>query len=133
MKQVLFAAAAMVLGATVAANAAGDPANGEKIFNKCKACHAIGEGAANKVGPELHGIVGRPAASIATYTGYGEGLKTLAAGGLVWSEDKLAEYLKDPKAFNPTTKMAFAGLKKDEDLADVLAYLSQFGADGKKK
>ena len=132
MKQV-FVAAAMILAATVAAQAAGDAANGEKVFNKCKACHAVGEGATNKVGPELNGVVGRKAAAIEGFSGYGDGLKELAAGGLVWDEAKLTEYLRDPKAFNAKTRMSFVGLKKDEDLADVIAYLAQFGADGKKK
>ena len=131
MKQVVIATAMML--ATTAFAQAADPAAGEKVFNKCKACHAIGEGATNKVGPQLNGIVGRKAASIETFSGYGEGLKELAAGGLVWDEAKLTDYLRDPKAFNPKTKMAFVGLKKDDELADVIAYLGQFGLDGKKK
>jgi cytochrome c2 len=132
MKQLVVATAAVLLSVS-AAYAAGDAALGEKVFNKCKACHAVGEGATNKVGPVLNGIIGRKAASIDSYTGYGDGLKKLGADGLVWEEAKLTEYLRDPKAFNPTTKMSFVGLKKDEDIADVLAYLGQFGADGKKK
>ena len=131
MKQVLIAAA-VVVATTLAAHAAGDPAAGEKVFNKCKICHNVGEGAKTKIGPELNGIPGRKAASIDGFN-YSTGLKEDADKGLVWSEDKLTEYLRNPKAFNPTTKMAFAGLPKDEDIADVIAYLGQFGADGKKK
>lgn len=131
MKQVSLAAVAL-LAATVAAQAAGDPAAGEKVFAKCKVCHNIGEGAKTKIGPELNGVIGRKAASIDGFS-YSAGLKELSDKGLVWTEDKITEYLRNPKAFNPTTKMAFAGLSKDEDIANVIAYLSQFDADGKKK
>ena len=132
MKQIFFAAAVLLV-ATVSAEAAGDPVAGEKVFNKCKICHNVSEGAKNKIGPELNGIIGRKAASVADFTGYGEGLKDMGAKGLVWDEAKLTEYLRNPKNFNPTTRMGFGGLPKDEDIADVLAYLGQFDADGKKK
>lgn len=120
------------LAGTAGGAAAQDAAAGEKVFNKCKACHAVGEGATNKVGPYLNGIVGRKAASIEGYA-YSPALKALADGGLVWTEDKLRPYLTDPKAFNPGTKMAFVGLKKEDELANVIAYLKTFGADGKKQ
>jgi cytochrome c len=131
MKQVLIAAVVLA-AASVAAHADGDPAAGEKVFNKCKICHNIGEGAKTKIGPELNGIVGRKAASIEGFN-YSTGLKELSDKGLVWSDETLTQYLRNPKAFNPTTKMAFAGLPKDQDIADVISYLSQFDADGKKK
>lgn len=131
MKQIAITAL-MLLAATVTAQAAGDPAAGEKVFNKCKICHNIGEGAKTKIGPELNGIVGRKAASIDGFS-YSTGLKDLSEKGLVWTEDKLTEYLKNPKAFNPTTKMSFSGLPNDTDIADVISYLGQFDADGKKK
>ena len=131
MKQFVIAAAALLV-TTVAAHAGGDPVAGEKVFNKCKICHNIGEGAKTKIGPELNGIIGRKAASIDGFN-YSAGLKDLSDKGLVWSEDTLTQYLKNPKNFNPSTKMAFAGLPKDEDIADVIAYLGQFDADGKKK
>lgn len=131
MKSLILAGlAAMTISAP--AFAAGDPATGEKIFNKCKVCHAVGEGAKTRVGPELNGLVGRKAASVEGFA-YSEGLKDLAMKGLVWSEDKLAEYLRNPKAFNSGTKMMFAGLPKDEDIADVIAYLKTFKADGTKQ
>ena len=131
MKKVVMLAALGLVAATGASFAA-DAANGEKVFAKCKACHAIGEGAANKVGPQLNGVIGRKAGSL-DFKGYGDGLKALGEGGLVWDEAKLTEYVKDPKAFNPTTKMAFAGVKDATDLADVVAYITSFAADGKKK
>lgn len=126
------ALATLIVSATSQAFAAGDPAAGEKVFNKCKVCHMVGENAKTRIGPELNGIVGRKAASIEGFT-YSEGLKELAAKGLVWSDDTLTAYLKNPRQFNAGTKMMFAGLPKDEDIADVIAYLNQFGPDGKKK
>lgn len=131
MKKIVLASIAL-FALSAPALAAGDAASGEKVFNKCKICHKVGEGAKTLIGPELNGVVGRKAASVEGFA-YSEGLKKDAAEGLVWSEDKLTEYLKNPKAFNPTTKMAFAGLPKDEDIADVIAYLKTYAADGKKQ
>ena len=130
MKKVVVLAALGFVAMAGQAFAAGNAGDGEKVFNKCKACHAVGEGAANKVGPELNGIVGRPKASIAAYTGYSAGLK--AKGG-DWTEADLTTWLKNPKAYVADTKMSFVGLNKDQDIEDVIAYLGQFGADGKKK
>ena len=132
MKQVVVAGI-VLLGASVAAQADGDPAAGEKVFAQCKACHNIGEGATNKIGPELNGVIGRKAGTIDTFKGYGESLKKMGADGLVWDAEQLAKYVHNPREFNPGTKMSFVGLKKDEDVANVIAYLSQFDADGKKK
>jgi cytochrome c len=98
-----------------------DPAAGKKVFNKCRACHDA-EAEKNKVGPHLVGVVGRPAASIEGFN-YSENMKELAAAGLVWDEAKLAEYLADPKALVPKGKMAFPGLKKEEEITNVIAYL----------
>ena len=109
--------------------AAGQDAGlGEKVFLKCKACHQVGEGAKTLVGPELNGVVGRPSASIDGYT-YSEAMKN---SHLTWTADQLSEYLKSPRQKVPGTKMAFAGLSKPEDIANVIAYLQQFGTDGGK-
>ena len=120
---------ALALAASLGAAAAQDAAAGESAFKVCKACHQIGEGAKIAVGPVLNGVVGRPAGTYPGYN-YSEANKN---SGLVWDEATLTVYLKDPKAKVPGTKMAFAGLKKDEDIANVIAYLKQFDADGKKK
>jgi len=120
---------ALALAASLGAAAAQDAAAGENTFKVCKACHQIGEGAKIAVGPVLNGVVGRPAGTYPGYN-YSEANKN---SGLVWDEATLTVYLKDPKAKVPGTKMAFAGLKKDEDIANVIAYLKQFDADGKKK
>lgn len=132
MKQLVVLAALGLVAATGSAYAA-DLANGEKVFAKCKACHMIGEGAANRVGPELNGIDGRKMASIDTFKGYGADLKAMGEGGKSWNAEELTKYLADPKAYNPGTKMAFAGVKDATDLADVVAYVTSFAADGKKK
>ncbi|MCB1490365.1 MAG: cytochrome c family protein [Rhodobiaceae bacterium] len=126
--------AATTLLTVAAAHAAGDPAEGEKVFKKCKACHANGAGAKNKVGPELNGVVGRPWGSIEGFK-YSEGkdgtlLKIAEGGDKVWDVPTLTAYLAAPKEIIPKGKMAFAGLKKPEDVANVIAYLASFDADG---
>jgi cytochrome c len=108
---------------------AGDPKAGAQVFKKCLACHAVGEGAKNKVGPELNGLFGRPAGSAPDYD-YSDANKN---SGIVWTPEVFAEYIKNPRGFIPGTKMAFAGLKKDKEIEDVTAYLAQFNADGTMK
>lgn len=115
-----------VLAATAGPAHAQDAAAGATVFKKCMSCHAVGEGAQNKQGPELNGLIGRPAASAAGYQ-YSDAMK---ASGLTWDEPTLTQYLKSPKAMVPGTKMAFPGLKADADIANVIAYLRQFAADG---
>jgi len=119
--------AAVALCASVAPAMAADPAAGEKAFAVCKACHRVGEGAKNTVGPTLNGVVGRPAGSVEGFA-YSEAMKN---SGLTWDEATLTEYLKNPKAKVPGTKMAFAGVKDETKVANIIAYLKQFGADGK--
>ncbi len=96
-------------------------AAGEKVFKKCKACHYVDK-EKNKVGPYLKGVVGRKAASVEGFR-YSDAMKAKGAENLVWTKENLARYLKAPKAFIPKNKMAFAGLKKDEDIQAVIAYL----------
>jgi cytochrome c len=105
-----------------------DAALGEKLFQRCRACHQVGEGARNLVGPELNGVIGRPAASLPGYS-YSTALK---GAGFTWDVDHLKRWLKNPRELVPGTKMIFAGLPKDEDVADLLAYLGQFDPAGKK-
>ncbi len=99
----------------------GDAAKGDKIFNKCRACHTADE-ASNKTGPYLVGIVGRKAASIADYN-YSADLIALGESGTVWDEATLDRYLTNPKDMAPKGKMSFPGLKTPEDRADLIAYL----------
>jgi cytochrome c len=117
---VLTAVAALVTFATPAF-ADGDAGKGAKVFVKCKACHENEKGV-SKIGPTLKGIVGRPTASIADFK-YSEAMKAKGAAGQIWDEATLTAYLPDPKAFVPGTKMAFGGLKKPDEVADIIAFL----------
>lgn len=103
-----------------------DAAKGERVFLKCRACHQVGESARNLVGPQLNGIIGRPAAQVEGYA-YS---KPMRESGLIWNEETLAAYLRDPRETVPRNRMMFPGLKKESDIADVIAYLKQFSTDG---
>ncbi len=100
--------------------AAGDASAGEKVFNQCKACHTV-EAGKNRVGPSLHGVVGRKAGTVEGFN-YSQPMKD---SGMTWTPENLDKYLADPKATIPGNKMAFAGLKSPQDRANVIAYLSQ--------
>jgi cytochrome c len=128
LKLLGFSLVGAALLASMGAAMAQDAAAGEKVFAKCKICHQIGEGANNMVGPVLNGVVGRKAGSYPDYH-YSDANK---GSGITWDEATLTEYLRDPKAKIPGTKMVFPGLKSDADIANVIAYLKQFGPDGKK-
>ncbi len=109
--------------------AAADPAlieAGEKVFKKCAACHKVGEGAKNATGPMLNGIVGRTIGTVEGFK-YSATMAEMGAAGAVWDEASLHAFLESPKAFVKGTKMSFAGLKKEEDRAAVIAYLAGFG------
>jgi len=100
-----------------------DSTAGERTFNVCRACHEIGDGAKNLVGPVLNGVVGRKSGSYPGYA-YSDANKN---SGITWDEATLAEYLKNPRAKVPGTKMLFPGLKKDDDIINVIAFLKQHG------
>jgi cytochrome c len=117
-----------IFGATSGAAMAQDAAAGEKVFAKCKACHQIGEGAKNAVGPVLNGLMGRKTGSIEGYS-YSDANRD---SGLTWDEATFKEYIRNPKAKIPGTKMVFAGLQKDEDVDNIYAFIKQFDKDGKK-
>ncbi|WP_422019360.1 c-type cytochrome [Roseibium sp.] len=129
MKRLLMIAGTALIAFTAQASAEGDPAKGEKVFKKCAACHAVGEGAKNKVGPQLNGVVGRAWGTIDGYK-YSATLKEGAGEGRVWDVETLDAYLLKPRDVIPKGRMAFAGLRKDEDRADVIAYLAQYSEDG---
>ncbi|MEM5491872.1 c-type cytochrome [Hoeflea sp. AS16] len=113
---------------TSPALADGDADAGSKVFKKCKACHAVGDGAKHRVGPELNDLFGRNAGGADGYK-YSKAMIEAGEGGLVWDAASLTEYLAKPKAMIKGTKMAFAGLKKDDDIANVLAYLKTFSTE----
>jgi cytochrome c len=123
-----FVLSAALLLASLGAAQAQDAAAGEKVFAQCKACHQIGENAKNAVGPVLNGVIGRPAGSVEGYN-YSAANKN---SGLTWDEATFREYIKDPKAKVPGTKMIFAGVKDEKRVDDLVAYLKQFDASGKK-
>ena len=114
---------------TATAALAQDVAAGKTSFNKCMACHSIGEGAKNKVGPELNGLDGRKSGTAPDYS-YSDANKN---SGITWNEAQFKEYIKDPKAKIPGTKMAFAGIKNEKEANDLWAYISSFDKDGKTK
>jgi cytochrome c len=122
--------AAMILlsGFTGAAHAQ-DAAAGEKVYAVCRPCHQVGETAKNAVGPKLNGLFGRKSGSIEGYN-YTDANKN---SGITWDEATFLEYIKDPRAKIPGTKMVYAGLKDEQRAKDLIAYLRQFDADGKKK
>ena len=105
-----------------------DVEKGATIFKKWALCHKIGPGATNLVGPILNCLDGRHSGSVAGFN-YSDANKN---SGLTWDEATLTKYLKNPKEVVPGTKMAFPGLHSDDEIADVIAYLKQFGPDGKK-
>ncbi len=106
-----------------------DAAAGEKVFGVCKMCHQIGETAKNAVGPELNGLIGRKSGTVAGYS-YSAANKE---SGITWDEATFREYIQNPKAKVPGTKMIYAGLKDEQKINDLVAFLKQFDADGKKK
>lgn len=131
MMKLSIAAGVALLALTTIASAEGDVAKGEKVFKKCAACHAVGPDAKNKVGPLMNGIVGRAVASVEGFK-YSPAMTEFGAGK-VWDEATLSGYLANPKGFVPKNKMAFVGLKKEDELKDVIAYLAQYNADGSMK
>ncbi|HTV38031.1 MAG TPA: cytochrome c family protein [Xanthobacteraceae bacterium] len=129
MRTLILAVATIAISAGTAA--AQDAAKGEQDFNVCRACHQIGEDAQNMLGPELNGLDGRHSGSVPDYP-YSDANKK---SGIVWNEATFKQYIKDPQAMVPGTKMFFGGIKDEQKVADLWAYISQFDADGgiKKK
>lgn len=125
MLKTILTAGIVTLGLAGAAFADGDADKGKKVFNKCKACHAVGEGAKNKVGPQLNGIIGRTAAQDEDFK-YSKAMIEKGEEGLVWDDESLSAYLTKPKDFVPGTKMSFPGLKKEDEIENILAYLATF-------
>jgi cytochrome c len=128
MMRTLIAAAALIAAST-AAGLAQDVEKGVNSFKKCLPCHSIGPGAKNKIGPELNGLDGRKAGSVPNFN-YSDTNKN---SGIVWDEATFKEYIKDPRAKIPGTKMTFPGIKNEQEINDLWAYLKQFDADGNIK
>jgi cytochrome c len=130
-KKLVVTAVLTAAAITVSASAAlaQDVAAGEHAFNKCLPCHAVGSDAENKIGPQLNGLDGRHSGTAPNYS-YSDANKN---SGIVWGEATFKEYIKNPAAMVPGTKMAFAGIKNDQEVNDLWAYLKQFDADGNTK
>ncbi|MEP9354513.1 c-type cytochrome [Xanthobacter sp. KR7-65] len=129
--RVMFASAVLLAAMTGAAFAEPDVAKGEIAFKKCMACHAVGPDAKVKVGPPLNGIVGAKWAHFDGYA-YSADIKDGGAAGKMWDAATLDAYIANPKALAPKGKMAFAGIKSDDERKDLIAFLAQFKADGSK-
>ena len=128
MTKTLILAAALIAAST-AAGLAQDVEKGANSFKKCLICHSIGPGAKNKIGPELNGLDGRKSGTVAGFN-YSDANKN---SGIVWDEATFKEYIKDPRAKIPGTKMTFPGIKNEQEINDLWAYLTQFDADGNIK
>jgi cytochrome c len=118
--QVLLGLAVMGLASSPAFAQEGDPAAGEKVFNKCRACHVLDEDR-NRVGPYLHGVMGRTAGTAEGFN-YSPAMKE---SGIVWDEETIAEYVADPRGYVPGNRMAFPGLKSEDDIKNLIAYLKE--------
>ena len=130
MKKLSFGALAGIAASAIASAAlAQDVAAGKTSFNKCMACHAIGEGAKNKVGPELNGIDGRKSGTAEGYS-YSDANKN---SGVTWNKEQFLDYIKDPKVKIPGTKMIFPGIKNEKEANDLWSFLAQYDKDGKTK
>ena len=128
MRIAVFAAAFGILAAAPAL--AQDAAEGEKVFRKCAACHEVGEDAKAKVGPVLNNMFGKPAGSNEEFASkYSKAMKEAGEGGLVWTPETVAQYLEKPRDFIKGNRMAFAGLRKEEERSNVVAYLLQFSPE----
>jgi cytochrome c len=124
-----FVVAAALITASTGASLAQDVEKGQNAFKKCMPCHRIGAGAANLVGPELDGLDGRKSGSVTNFN-YSDANKN---SGIIWNEATFKEYIKDPRAKIPNTKMIFAGIKNEQEINDLWAYLKQFDAEGNIK
>ena len=124
-----FVLASVVILASAGSALAQDLAAGETSFKKCLPCHAVGEDAKNKVGPLLNGLEGRKSGTIEGYN-YTDANKN---SGITWTEAEFRDYIKDPRAKIKGTKMVFAGIKSENEVTNLWAYLKQFDATGKKK
>ena len=127
MRMILMALAALL--AVVPRAQAQSAEAGEKVFAQCRACHQVGEAARNLVGPQLNGLFGRKSGTVEGYS-YSAANKN---ANITWDEATFREYIADPRGKIPGTKMVYAGLKKPEQIDDIIAYLKQFDASGKKK
>ena len=121
--------AVVLIAVSSVSGMAQDAQKGKTVFNVCLVCHAIGPGAQNKIGPELNGLDGRNAGTVPNFD-YSDANKN---SGIVWNEETFEDYIRNPAAKIPDTKMTFAGVKNEQQVKDLWAYISQFDAGGSIK
>ena len=121
--------AVVLIAVSSVSGMAQDAQKGKTVFNVCLVCHAIGPGAQNKIGPELNGLDGRNAGTVPNFD-YSDANKK---SGIVWNEETFEDYIRNPAAKIPDTKMTFAGVKNEQQVKDLWAYINQFDADGNIK
>ena len=120
---------AVLIATFTGTGVAQDVEKGANVFKQCQPCHSLGPGAQNKIGPELNGLDGRTAGTVPNFM-YSEPNKN---SGIVWNEASFKEYIKDPRAKVPGTKMIFPGVKNEQQANDLWAYIKQFDASGNIK
>jgi cytochrome c len=120
---------ASLIAASASTALAQDATKGEQVFARCAPCHTVGPNAENKLGPELNGLDGRHSGAVANFS-YSDANKN---SGIIWREATFKQYIKDPSAMVPDTKMFFAGVKNAQEINDLWAYLKQFDAAGDSK
>ncbi|CAE7455104.1 unnamed protein product [Symbiodinium microadriaticum] len=126
MKKVVSALALTLIALSATpAFAEGDPKKGERVFKKCKACHQVGEGAKHGIGPMLNGIMGKQVGTLEGFK-YSKAMREAGEEGMTWTEENMSAYLEKPRKFIPKNRMTFAGLKKEKDRDNVIAYLKQY-------
>lgn len=118
------AAAAVVLTFPALAQGTGDVESGRRIFNQCRACHTTEQGGRSSVGPNLHGVFGRAAGTVPGFR-YSDPMRERGAGGLVWNDETMRAYLASPRTFLPGGSMTFAGMRNEQQITDLLAFLHQ--------
>src|SRR5262245_56031028 len=123
----MLAVALACLQPATAAHAGGDAARGERVFQRCYACHSVDpDETANLQGPSLFQVLGRPAARVAGFE-FSDAMKAKGAAGLIWTPEALDAFIADPEAFVPGTLMALPPLRREQDRADLVAYLARVG------
>ncbi|QCK86283.1 cytochrome c family protein [Phreatobacter aquaticus] len=129
MRIIIASAAGLLLSASIASAQDAPPHPGQAVFAQCRACHQVGPTARNGVGPQLNGLFGRTAGSVAGYN-YSPAYKTPEVTAKVWSEENFAAYIRDPRTVTPGTRMVFAGLRNDDQIKNLIGYLALFNPDG---